>query len=140
MSEGKKQSKLPPRRQIIVVIIVAAIVIGVSAISANSGSGSQKDLRNDIENFCTDATLLRKYIPNNISIVDALNYDDNFSDLGEENGKHQYYYSWHGKNKTTDETVHFECAASDTGEDDLALEWLNVDGTTVFERESPTEQ
>lgn len=140
MSEEKSGQKPSIKVQVIAVIIVAVIVLGIFISSANSGSDGQKDLRNDIENYCTDAALLRKYISNDVSIIDTSNLKDNYSDLGEENGKHQYNYAWNGKNKTTDEVVRFQCTASGTSKDDIALEWLNIDGTTVFDRESPNEQ
>lgn len=146
INEALKDSK---RKAIcIAILVVLALMIGGSMTSKPESSDetdkektaetSQEDFQLKVEDYCQDAGLLRKYITDRVSIIDMLDYNDHFTDLGEDGGKHKYDFSWHGKNKDTGETVRFECIVSGESEK-IKLETLIINSVPVYDTEEFTE-
>ena len=142
----KEELKDPKKRKKYIVIAIAFLLfIGLASLipsdstdtdkAKDEESSEEEDIRLAVEDYCQDAGLLRKYISDRVSIISMSNYNDQYNDAGIVDGKHEYWLSWNGKNKDTNELVHFVCGL--TGEKgDFTLESLNIDGVQVYDRKA----
>jgi len=112
------------------------------ANAPESNVNAQGELtESDVEYYCQDVGMLKKYIDTNvIDVYRLLDQQEQTGKFGwvDADGNDVWYARWNGKNKVTDESVRFDCWVSGPSADELRLHKLEIGGVPYVDTVSST--
>lgn len=145
MEENKPKNKMKTWQKVLVgccflffAIVFIAVLASSNKQEADENSGISQEM---ISDYCTNANITGKYIPDYIKTVKiggSPSQSGDFEGWYDRDKNMIKYYRWSGENKNTDKEVRFDCWVSGTDKDKLTLHRLSVDGNDLFNTTSLT--